>query len=61
MSEAINDNQAQQDMTTLIEHMKVLGWVEHDAGWVYHSEVDREFPNWVEAIKACIEVGSGYD
>lgn len=49
----------QDSFQLLIDHMRALGWAELDTGEIGSPEDEAAFPNWLEAIKSCIEVATG--
>lgn len=53
-------NQAEEDLAMLIEHMQRLGWRAYEDGRVGNDELGTSHADWVSAIKACIEIASGY-
>jgi hypothetical protein len=46
-------------MEQVIAYMKELGWVE-EGGRIQHPDINRTFANWMDAIRACIEVASEF-
>jgi hypothetical protein len=42
----------------LIQCMMDHGWRELESGEVRHDDLDKTFPDWYSAMKACIEVAS---